>query len=86
MRKFLCIALALGLEISCAENLVNATSEVSLRDKIGQMLLIGFDGKKINAHSQIVKTIEKDNIGGVILFDYDSAPRLMIKILKALHK
>ena len=49
----------------------SATPEVSLRDKIGQMLLIGFDGKKINAQSSIVKTIEKNNIGGVILFDYD---------------
>ncbi|MBI2786866.1 MAG: glycoside hydrolase family 3 protein, partial [Legionella longbeachae] len=50
---------------------VNATPEVSLRDKIGQMLLIGFDGKKIDAQSPIVKTIEKNNIGGVILFDFD---------------
>jgi len=50
---------------------VNATSEVSLHDKIGQMLLIGFDGKKVNAQSPIIKTIEKNNIGGVILFDYD---------------
>lgn len=50
---------------------LNATSEVSLRDKIGQMLLMGFDGKKINAQSPIVKIIEKNNIGGVILFDYD---------------
>lgn len=44
---------------------------VSLRDKIGQMLLIGFDGKKINAQSSIVKIIQENNIGGVILFDYD---------------
>jgi beta-N-acetylhexosaminidase len=36
------------------------------------MLLIGFDGKKVNQSSPIVKTIEKNNIGGVILFDYDS--------------
>jgi beta-N-acetylhexosaminidase len=45
--------------------------KVTLRDKIGQMLLIGFDGKTINSHSKIVKQIEKDNIGGVILFDYN---------------
>lgn len=52
-------------------SVVHATPEVSLRDKIGQMLLIGFDGKKINAQSPVVQTIEKNNIGGVILFDYD---------------
>ena len=45
--------------------------EVSLHDKIGQMLLIGFDGKTVNKHSPIVQAIEKNNIGGVILFDYD---------------
>lgn len=50
----------------------NATSEVSLRDKIGQMLLIGFEGKKVNAESPVVKSIAKSNIGGVILFDYDA--------------
>lgn len=47
------------------------TSDVSLRDKIGQMLLIGFDGKQINAQSPIVHMIKENNIGGVILFDYD---------------
>lgn len=52
-------------------NTTNAKPELSLRDKIGQMLLIGFDGKKIDAQSSIVKTIEKNNIGGVILFDYN---------------
>lgn len=46
--------------------------EVSLRDKIGQMLLIGFDGKTVNAQSSIVKAIQDDNIGGVILFDFNS--------------
>lgn len=45
--------------------------EVSLRDKIGQMLLIGFDGKQVNSESPIVKLIEQDNLGGVILFDYN---------------
>lgn len=48
--------------------LATPTHQVSLRDKIGQMLLIGFDGKSINSESVIVKTIEKNNIGGVILF------------------
>jgi beta-N-acetylhexosaminidase len=45
--------------------------KISLHDKIGQMLIMGFDGKKVNAQSNIIKTIIKNNIGGVILFDYD---------------
>lgn len=44
--------------------------QVSLRDKIGQMLIIGFEGKRVDAESPIVQSIEHENIGGVILFDY----------------
>ncbi|KTC79153.1 N-acetyl-beta-glucosaminidase [Legionella cherrii] len=68
MNYFFSLLLALFFSASC---LAGPISEVSLRDKIGQMLLIGFDGKKINAKSPIVKTIEENNIGGVILFDYN---------------
>ncbi|WED44703.1 glycoside hydrolase family 3 protein [Legionella cardiaca] len=45
--------------------------EPSLREKIGQMLIVGFDGKEVNEQSPIVQAIEKSNIGGVILFDYN---------------
>lgn len=45
--------------------------EVSLRDKIGQMLIVGFDGKSVTDESLIVKQIEAFNLGGVILFDYN---------------
>ena len=44
---------------------------VSLRDKIGQMLIIGFEGHHVDEHSTIVKAIRDDNIGGVVLFDYN---------------
>lgn len=50
---------------------VNA-QELSLHDKIGQMLIIGFDGKHIDEHSMIVKSMAKSNVGGVILFDFNS--------------
>jgi beta-N-acetylhexosaminidase len=69
MKPLFSLLLFLGIFIG---GTAGAASEVSLRDKIGQMLLIGFDGKKINAQSPIVKIIQKNNIGGVILFDYDS--------------
>lgn len=48
-----------------------AANEPSLRDKIGQMLIIGFEGKTIAKDSPIVKAINENNIGGVILFDYN---------------
>ncbi|QMT59868.1 glycoside hydrolase family 3 protein [Legionella sp. PC997] len=68
MNYFFSLFLTLFFSVSCFAGI---TTEVSLRDKIGQMLLIGFDGKQINNRSPIVKTIEDHNIGGVILFDYN---------------
>lgn len=68
MRNFFSFSLFLFLSATCFASL---DSEVSLHDKIGQMLLVGFDGKTINAQSPIVKAIQKNNIGGVILFDYN---------------
>ncbi|KTD37459.1 glycosyl hydrolase family protein [Legionella moravica] len=56
----------LGLSTSCLD-----AAKPTLRDKIGQMLILGFQGKEINAQSPIVRSIEQDNIGGVILFDYN---------------
>ena len=47
------------------------TKKISLRDKIGQMLIIGFAGKTVTKDSAIVQIIRDSNIGGVILFDYD---------------
>ncbi|KTD18805.1 N-acetyl-beta-glucosaminidase [Legionella lansingensis] len=48
-----------------------SAQEPSLRDKIGQLLIVGFDGKEVNEQSPIVKAIDEVNIGGVILFDYN---------------
>ncbi len=41
----------------------------SLTEKIGQMLLLGFDGQTLNESSSILRDISQFNIGGVILFD-----------------
>lgn len=44
---------------------------ITLEEKIGQMLLVGFRGTKVADTNHIVRDIEKYNLGGVILFDYD---------------
>ena len=44
---------------------------VTLEEKIGQMLMIGFHGITAKKESQICKDIKKYNIGAVILFDYN---------------
>jgi len=43
-----------------------------LKEKIGQMLMIGFRGTAINDDSDIANAIGELNLGGVILFDYDA--------------
>lgn len=39
---------------------------------IGQMLIIGFRGCDLSGNETIVKDIKNRNLGGIILFDYDS--------------
>lgn len=51
------------------------TSPDSLKFKIGQMLMIGFRDTVISESSHIVHDIIKYNIGGVVLYEYDSPTR-----------
>ncbi|MFZ3057803.1 MAG: glycoside hydrolase family 3 protein [Minisyncoccales bacterium] len=46
--------------------------DYELKQKIGQMLIIGFRGTEIDRTSYISKAINVLNIGGVILFDRDN--------------
>lgn len=64
-----CVYIAMLL--SLFQGNVLYANQLSLREKIGQMLIFGFDGKVINNESPIVQAIKNENIGGVVLFDYD---------------
>jgi beta-N-acetylhexosaminidase len=44
---------------------------VSLEQKIGQMLMVGFHGTSAQKNSRICQDIRKYHIGAVILFDYN---------------
>lgn len=54
----------------------------SLRAKIGQLLIIGFSGCEITENSAIFKALQEENIGGVLLFDYDFTNKSYGKNLK----
>jgi beta-N-acetylhexosaminidase len=43
----------------------------ALKDKIGQMLMVGFRGTAVDENSFIIRDIRRNNLGGVVLFDYD---------------
>ncbi|MBI2785522.1 MAG: glycoside hydrolase family 3 protein [Legionella longbeachae] len=46
---------------------------ITLRNKIGQMLVMGFDGCEIHDKSQVSEWLSSDGLGGVLLFDKDAA-------------
>ena len=48
---------------------------MTLKEKIGQMLMLGFKGTTLTDQDAIVKAIMAQEVGGVILFDYDFATK-----------
>ena len=67
----------------CAFSSCFYAAEPSLRDKIGQMLIIGFQGKMVDESSSIAHSIKQDNIGGVILFDYNQQSQTFDKNIES---
>lgn len=49
----------------------SVAQEPTLEQKIAQMLMVGFRGTAIAAQSDVANWLNKYQIGGVILFDYD---------------
>ena len=49
----------------------NALTDEQLKQEIGQMIMIGFQGTKAPKGSDIDKIIKNVGIGGVVLFDHD---------------
>ncbi|MFT5660508.1 MAG: beta-N-acetylhexosaminidase [Sulfurimonas sp.] len=45
------------------------TSDENLKKMIGHMLIVGFDKQSVDENSQLIKDINKYELGGVILFD-----------------
>jgi len=58
--------------------------ENSLDVKIGQMLLVGFRGLKINHHNNpIVQDIRDYHLGGILLFNYDVAQQSPVRNIQS---
>lgn len=55
---------------------------ITLRNKIGQMLVMGFSGTEINDNSPVAQWLSNDGLGGVLLFDKDLSTNLYGKNLK----
>jgi beta-N-acetylhexosaminidase len=48
-------------------------SKFSLRDKIGQMLLVGFRGYEVRASDPVAKDASERNLGAIVYFDQEMA-------------
>ena len=55
----------------------------SLEFKIGQMLLVGFRGLELTKSSSIFEDLHTRHLGGVILFDYDSALKTPLRNIQS---
>ena len=61
-------------------------SRISLEEKIGQMLIVGFRGLSVSNTSSIVRDIKRYNLGGIILFDYDMLSRSNGRNIKSVRQ
>mgnify|MGYP001491979660 CR=1 FL=1 len=59
--------------ISCTDFNGPVDRQVSLDEKIGQMLMVGFRGLSVNESNQVAQDIRLGRIGGVVLYDRDVA-------------
>jgi len=60
-------------EIEEQDDINQILNALSLEEKIGQMLMVGFRGLSVDSDSQIARDIAAGRVGGVILFDRDVA-------------
>lgn len=61
---------------------VSAQTEVSLEDKIDQMFIVGFRGFELDNAPDLKRALSDTNLGGVILFDYDTPTKKYIRNIK----
>lgn len=61
-------------------------TDLELKEKIGQMILIGFRGKEVSESSDIVKIIRNVKVGGLILYNRNiSNPEQVKNLISALQ-
>jgi len=61
----------------------SSSTAASLNDKIGQMILAGFRGIKLDSGNPILADIRDRHIGGVVLFDFDVASQSPIRNIES---
>lgn len=68
LNLFLLISFILLIYSCSAQN--QSSEPVSMNEKIGQMIMVGFHGFELSDTSHVIRDITEYHTGGVILFDY----------------
>jgi beta-N-acetylhexosaminidase len=78
---FLCTFISIVISMSgCNRNHTYIPdSEPAIDEKIGQMLMVGFNGFEVADTSHVIRDIRDYHIGGIILFDYDVPTRTPVR-------
>ncbi|EQC44222.1 glycoside hydrolase family 3 protein [Bacteriovorax sp. Seq25_V] len=89
MLKFFKFCSLLSLMLTSPFALANGTtpideivSKMTLKDRVGQLLLIGFRGDSVENSESIKRDIQDIGVGSVILFDYDVALKVRDRNIK----
>lgn len=79
MKRTLTFLLSAICFCSCAKQ-----SNITLRQQVAQMVMVGFQGTDINNCGEIAQVITNEHIGGIILFEYSaptkSRPRNIVSV------
>ncbi len=79
-KRFTSLVLSLIFSLSCGQVLAKSSqrvqdllSKLSLEEKVGQLLLVGFRGFEVN--SEVERAVRDYHVGSIIYFDYDVETR-----------
>ena len=78
IKKFLLICLLSSMLFADQ----NTYTKEQLEKMIGKMIMLGFQGQKVETNDKIYQDIKKYDLGGVILFDKDPNDKKKIKNIK----
>lgn len=72
-------------DMDAAKKVKKLLETMTLEEKVGQLMIVGFDGTEKNSH--ISELVEEKNIGGVIYFDRNmSSPKQVAELSNSLQQ
>lgn len=83
MNRFLFVLFILTISIPVFVFAAPKQKTVSLQDKIDQLFIVGFRGETMQKAPELTRALSETNVGGVILFDYDTETKQYDRNIKS---